>query len=44
MKEELPEPWLRGPLPGADPLIAPLLRSFEHAREELERYVRGLTP
>jgi hypothetical protein len=42
MKE--PEPWLRGPLPGVDPLIAPLLRSLEHAREELADYVRGLTP
>jgi uncharacterized damage-inducible protein DinB len=42
MKE--PEPWLRGPLPGVDPLIAPLLRSFEHAREELADYVRDLTP
>jgi hypothetical protein len=44
MNEPLPEPWLRGPLPGVDPAVAPLLRSFEHAREELAQHTAGLTP
>jgi uncharacterized damage-inducible protein DinB len=39
----LPEPWLRGPIPGANPLIAPLLYSFQHAREDLARYAGPLT-
>ena len=37
------EPWLRGPIPGVDPLIAPVLYSFMQAREDLERYTEGLT-
>jgi hypothetical protein len=43
MMLELPEPWLRGPLAGASPLVAPVLRSFEQAREDLEKYTQGLT-
>lgn len=39
----LPEPWLRGPLDGVDPLIAPILRSFEQAREDLGSQTQGLT-
>jgi DinB superfamily len=37
------EPWLRGPIPGVDPLIAPVLYAFTQAREDLERYTEGLT-
>ncbi|MDP9115407.1 MAG: DinB family protein, partial [Acidobacteriota bacterium] len=37
------EPWLRGPLPGVDPFIAPLLYSFQMAREDLARHTAGLT-
>jgi uncharacterized damage-inducible protein DinB len=40
----VPEPWLRGPIPGVHPLIAPLLRSFEQAREDLAQFTEGLTP
>jgi uncharacterized damage-inducible protein DinB len=40
----LPEPWLRGPIPGVHPLMAPLLRSFEQAREDLAKFTEGLTP
>jgi uncharacterized damage-inducible protein DinB len=37
------EPCLRGPNPGVNPLLAPLLYSFEHAREDLARWTEGLT-
>jgi hypothetical protein len=40
---ELPEPWLRGPLPGINPLVAPLLYSFQMAREDLARFTGGLS-
>ncbi|MBS1859671.1 MAG: DinB family protein [Acidobacteria bacterium] len=39
----LPEPWMRGPIPGVSPLTAPVLYSFEQAREELARYTERLT-
>ena len=29
------EPWMRGPIPGVDPLLAPILYSFQMAREDL---------
>ena len=37
------EPWLRGPLPGVHPFIAPLLYSFQMAREDLAHHTTGLT-
>jgi uncharacterized damage-inducible protein DinB len=40
---ELPEPWLRGPITGVDPLLAPLLYAFQQAREDLARNTEGLT-
>ena len=43
MNESLPEPWLRGPLPGISPLIAPVLHSFQQAREDLAKHTAGLT-
>src|SRR5215467_12637072 len=39
----LPEPWLRGPTAGIDPLVAPILHAFQHAREDLARYTEPLT-
>jgi uncharacterized damage-inducible protein DinB len=39
----LPEPWLRGPVAGVDPLVAPILYAFEQAREDLSRYTEPLT-
>jgi uncharacterized damage-inducible protein DinB len=39
----LPEPWLRGPIPGLNPCIAPILYAFEQAREDLASYTAGLT-
>jgi DinB superfamily len=37
------EPWLRGPIPGVDPLVAPVLYAFTQAREDLARYTEGMT-
>lgn len=40
---EKPEPWLRGPIPEVHPLLAPILYSFEQAREDLDNWTAGLT-
>jgi hypothetical protein len=40
----LPEPWLRGILPGFDPAIAHLLRASEQVREDMRRAIATLTP
>lgn len=40
----LPEPWMRGPIDGVPTLLAPILYSFQQAREDLARYTEGLTP
>jgi hypothetical protein len=42
--ESLPEPWMRGPIAGVNPLTAPILCAFQHAREDLARYTEGLSP
>lgn len=39
----LAEPWLRGVIPGVDIFVAPLLCSFQMAREDLAKYTAGLT-
>ncbi len=39
----MPEPWLRGPLLHVDPMVAPLLMSFQMAREDLAHYTEGLS-
>jgi hypothetical protein len=39
----LPEPWLRGPIAGVHPLIAPVLYAFQQAREDLAHCTHGLT-
>jgi len=41
--ENHPEPWLRGPIPGVHPLIAPILYAFQQAREDLALHTSGLT-
>jgi hypothetical protein len=38
-----PEPWLRGPIPGVHPLVAPVLYAFQQAREDLASFTEGLT-
>ncbi|MBV9508398.1 MAG: DinB family protein [Acidobacteriia bacterium] len=40
---DLPEPWLRGPIPGVDPLVSAILYTFQQAREDLNRYAGPLT-
>ena len=37
------EPWARGPLEGVNPLIAPVLYVFDHAREDLAKWTADLT-
>ena len=37
------EAWLRGPIEGVDPLIAPVLFTFTQAREDLAKFTEGLT-
>ncbi|MFN7925967.1 MAG: DinB family protein [Bryobacteraceae bacterium] len=38
------EPWLSGPLPGIDPLLAPIFYSFAQTRHELRHHTDGLSP
>jgi uncharacterized damage-inducible protein DinB len=40
----VPEPWLRGAIPGVDLCVAPVLYAFQQAREDLAIYVDGLSP
>jgi uncharacterized damage-inducible protein DinB len=35
---------MRGPIEGVHPLLAPVLHSFQMAREDLEKYTAGLPP
>lgn len=37
------EPWLRGPIPGVNPMTAPVLYAFQQAREDVAKYTDGLT-
>lgn len=36
------EPWLRGPLEGVSPLLAPVLFALEQTKEDLETWTAGL--
>ena len=38
-----PEPWMRGPIEGMEPLVTPVFYSFTQVREELAHYTEGLT-
>jgi uncharacterized damage-inducible protein DinB len=38
-----PEPWLRGPLAGVHPVLAPVFFSFQQVREDLARHTSDLT-
>src|SRR3984957_3050522 len=37
------EPWLRGPLAGVTPVLAPTIHAFAQAREDLAHWTDGLT-
>jgi uncharacterized damage-inducible protein DinB len=39
----VPEPWLRGPIPKMDACVAPILYTFQQAREDLDLYAGSLT-
>ena len=43
LTEQLPEPWMRGIVPGVDAVIGHLLRASEHIREDLARAIATLT-
>ena len=43
MSTLLPEPWLRGPLPGIPALLQPAAHAFVMAREDVDAAVRGLS-
>jgi uncharacterized damage-inducible protein DinB len=43
MMASVPEPWLRGPLPGIPALLQPPAHAFVMAREDVEAAVRDLT-
>jgi hypothetical protein len=44
MTRDLPEPWLRGPVPGIPLLLQPVAHAFIMAREDIDQAVAGLTP
>lgn len=44
MTPDLPEPWLRGPLPGIPALLQPAAHAFIMAREDVDAAVAGLSP
>lgn len=37
------EPWMRGPIEGISPPVAPVFYCFEQVREDLAKYTDGLT-
>jgi uncharacterized damage-inducible protein DinB len=43
MERITPEPWLRGTITDAHPVIAQLLYSFQQTREDLEYFTEGLS-
>lgn len=40
--EARPEPWMRGPIAGVHPMLAPVLYSFQHAVEDLALHTEGM--
>lgn len=42
-RNQLPEPWLRGPVAGVPDVAMPLAHSFAQVREDLDRHVTPLT-
>ncbi len=42
--DSLPEAWMRGPIAGVDPLVAPVLYTFQQAREDLRCWTERLSP
>lgn len=44
MSTFLPEPWLRGPVPGIHALLQPAAHALQMAREDVAAAVAGLSP
>lgn len=44
MPQTLPEPWLRGPLPGIPALLQPAAHALVMAKEDVTAAVAGLSP
>ena len=43
MANDSVEPWLRGPLEGVHPLVAPTLHAYMQVQEDLDQWTAGLT-
>jgi hypothetical protein len=43
MADDYVEPWLRGPLEGVHPLLAPTLHAYAQAREDIAKWTDGLS-
>ena len=43
MPENLPEPWMRGPLQGIEPCVMPVFFTFQQVREDVPHLLSGLT-
>jgi hypothetical protein len=43
MADDYVEPWLRGPLSGVHPLLAPTFHAYAQAREDLAKWTDGLS-
>ncbi len=41
--ENIPEVWLRGPIPGIQPYLQPAAHTLQQVREDVEPVVQGLT-
>ena len=41
--ENIPEVWLRGPMPGIQPYLQPAAHTLQQVREDVEGAVQGLT-
>lgn len=44
LPEPLAEAWMRGPIHGVHPLLAPVLYTFQQTREDLALHTESLTP
>lgn len=42
--DNIPEVWLRGPMPGIQPYLQPAAHTLHQVREDIEAAVQGLTP
>jgi hypothetical protein len=43
MSNQLPEPWLRGPIAGSDPMFAPFIYAMMQVHEDVTKWTEGLS-